>query len=172
MNVALLTAQDAKRYRALMLQAYEQVADAFTSSVEERAAEPESWWVERICGPEKDKAAFGAFVDGELVGTVALAFSHRAKTQHRAALIGMFVLPGSRGCGLGRALLEAAAKHALARGGVQTLVLTVTEGNASAIELYEAFGFERFGSEPMAIRTAGGYKAKVHMWKRLSDSGA
>jgi hypothetical protein len=30
-----------------MLRAYEVAADAFTSTPEERAAEPESWWVKR-----------------------------------------------------------------------------------------------------------------------------
>jgi hypothetical protein len=47
MHVARLIAADAPRYRALMLHAYEVAADAFTSTPEERAAEPESWWVKR-----------------------------------------------------------------------------------------------------------------------------
>ena len=167
MNIALLTAQDAKPYRSLMLQAYEQVADAFTSSVEERAAESESWWIERIGGPGLGKAAFGAFLNGELVGSVALAFSRKVKTRHRVQLLGMFVSPRNRGLGVGQALLEAAGQYALARDGVRSIVLTVTDGNAPAMELYRAFGFESFGTEPMAIRTPSGFKAKVHMWKSL-----
>jgi len=30
--------------------------------------------------------------------------------------------------------------------------------------LYERCGFRAFGTEPMAIATSAGYKAKVHMW--------
>jgi ribosomal protein S18 acetylase RimI-like enzyme len=167
MHVAELSAQDASRYRSLMLHAYEHAADAFTSTAEERAAEPESWWLERIGGPHGRKVAFGAFDGSELVGTVALEYSHKPKTLHRALVIGMYVLPGSRSSGVGRALLDAACRHALARPGMRTMVLTVTEGNAPAIALYRSFGFQPVGTEPMAILTPSGYKAKLHMWKNL-----
>jgi GNAT superfamily N-acetyltransferase len=163
-HVAPLTAADAPAYRALMLQAYAQAADAFTSTPEERAAEPESWWVTRIAAPDGGSVAFGAFLEDRLVGTVAVEYSAKPKTRHKALLIGMFVQPGCRGLGAGRALVEAAISHARSRGHVRTLVLTVTDGNAPARGLYEACGFEAFGTEPMAIRTPEGYLAKVHMW--------
>jgi hypothetical protein len=44
------------------------------------------------------------------------------------------------------------------------MILFVTEGNAPAIALYERYRFRPFGTEPMAIATPTGYKAKVHMW--------
>ena len=50
------------------------------------------------------------------------------------------------------------------RPGIQVVTLTVTEGNAPAIRLYESFGFKAFGVEPMAIAMPGGFKSKVHMW--------
>ncbi len=167
MHLAPLTARDAAQYRSLMLQAYAHDADAFTSTADERAAEPESWWIERIGGPRLDRAAFGAFVGSELVGTAALEFSRRPKTKHRVRLIGMFVQPQRRGAGVGKALLEAATEYALARDGARTMILTVTEGNAPAIALYTSFGFTSFGAEPMAILTPSGYRAKLHMWKDL-----
>ena len=40
MRIAPLTASDAPQYRELMLEAYVQAADAFTSTAEERANEP------------------------------------------------------------------------------------------------------------------------------------
>ena len=96
-------------------------------------------------------------------------FYPKPKTRHKALVVGMFVVPDRRGTGVGRALLDGAVQHALARGGIRTLVLTVTEGNVAATALYESFGFEAFGTEPMAILTPGGFRAKVHMWKRLVD---
>ena len=48
--------------------------------------------------------------------------------------------------------------------------LTVTEGNAAAIRLYESVGFTTFGAEPMAIATPTGFKSKVHMWLNLVAS--
>ena len=167
MRVALLTAADAPQYRRLMLHAYEHAADAFTSTAEERAAEPESWWVQRIADPKGSGAAFGAFRDSELVGTVALEFSRKPKTKHKVLVIGMYVLAEHRGAGAGRALVQAAVAYAKAYPGAMTMTLTVTEGNDPAIALYRTFGFQAFGIEPMAILTPSGYKAKVHMWRSL-----
>ena len=78
MHVARLEASDAARYRALMLHAYEAAADAFTSTPEERAAQPDSWWVKRLA--DADSVAFGAFFGDELAGTVTLEFATRSKT--------------------------------------------------------------------------------------------
>jgi ribosomal protein S18 acetylase RimI-like enzyme len=170
MHVARLIATDAPRYRELMLHAYEAAADAFTSTREERAAEPESWWVKRVADPNLLSASFGAFQDDKLVGTVTIEFSAKPKTKHKCHLIGMFVAESARGIGAGRALVHAALEAAAARPGVTVVTLTVTEGNASAIALYESCGFRTFGVEPLAIATASGFKSKVHMWLHLSST--
>ena len=47
MKVRRLVPEQAAEYRALMLEAYEAHADAFTSSVAERAALPLDWWQSR-----------------------------------------------------------------------------------------------------------------------------
>ena len=165
-----LTEADAPAYRALMLEAYE-VPDAFTSTPQERAAAPASFWVGRLAHPQGLSVAFGAFDAGALVGTVTLEFSDRAKTRHKAHVVGMYVRPEHQGKGIGRALLDAAVAHARTLAHVQVLNLTVTEGNAAALALYERAGFQAFGTEPMAVQTTDGYKAKVHMWKRLPAHG-
>lgn len=167
MHIARLKPSDAPRYRVLMLQAYELAADAFTSTAEERATEPEAFWVKRIADPAGSSAAFGAFDGQDLVGTAALEFSAKPKTQHKALVIGMYVSPAARGGGAGRALLKAIIEHARAKAGLAMLTLTVTEGNEPAIRLYRAAGFQAFGTEPMAIRTPSGFKGKVGMWLPL-----
>ena len=83
MHVARLVATDASRYRALLLHAYEAAPDAFTSTPEERATEPESWWVNRIAHPGSLSASFGAFRNDELIGTVTIEFSAKPKTRHK-----------------------------------------------------------------------------------------
>jgi RimJ/RimL family protein N-acetyltransferase len=166
-NVTILTAADVARYRALMLEAYAQAPDAFTSTPDERAAEPQSWWLRRIADPGGLTVAFGAFQDHELVGTVALEFSAKPKTRHKALLIGMYVTPLARGCGAGAALITAAMDHLARRPGITVVTLTVTLGNESAIRLYEQAGFAQFGVEPMAILTPSGYRAKVHMHREV-----
>ena len=67
-----------------MLEAYALAADAFTTTAEERALEPESWWIKRIADPKGHGASFGA-IDGErLVGTAAIEYSAKSKLKHAA----------------------------------------------------------------------------------------
>lgn len=174
-NIAVLTAAHALAYRAVMLHAYEHAADSFTSTAQERAAEPDAWWVNRIANPTGLTVAFGAFEDQHLVGVVALEFSAKPKTQHKALVVGMYVMPPSRGKGIARALMQAALDHAAARSGITVVQLEVTQGNEPATALYESLGFQAYGIEPMAVLTPGGYRSKVHMWQpvafRSSSSG-
>ena len=69
-------------------------------------------------------------------------------------------------------MVQAALTAARARSEIRLITLTVTEGNAPAITLYERCGFRPFGTEPMAIATPEGYKAKVHMWVPLGAATA
>lgn len=172
MPIALLTAADALRYRALMLEAYTLAADAFTSMPEERAVEPEAWWLNRIAHPLGLCVAWGAFEGDALIGTVALEYSAKPKTRHKALIIGMYVREAFRGTGTAQALLAAAIAHVQARPGLRAVMLDVTAGNAPAIALYRRAGFETFGTEPMAILTPTGFKAKLHMWRTVSNEHA
>jgi ribosomal protein S18 acetylase RimI-like enzyme len=167
-QVVPLAASDVAGYRELMLHAYTVEPDAFTSTPQERAAEPPSWWLKRLEDPAGLSLAFGAFRDGRLVGAVTLEFSTKPKTRHKAHLIGMFVHESCRGLGAGSALVQAALAAARARPAIRQITLTVTEGNAAAIDLYERCGFRAFGTEPMAVAVAGGFKAKVHMWMPIN----
>lgn len=169
MRIAALTASDAPQYRELMLEAYVEAADAFTSTAEERAKEPLSWWANRIASSSGLSQSFGAFLAEQLIGTVALEYSVKPKTQHSALVIGMYVKPSGRRLGAGAKLMQAAIAAARARSGLNVLRLTVTQGNEPAIRLYESVGFSAWGVEPMAILTPSGYKAKVHMAMPLGD---
>jgi GNAT superfamily N-acetyltransferase len=170
MRITSLTASDAQPYRELMLEAYVQAADAFTSTAEERANEPLSWWVERIASPSGLSQCFGAFQAEQLVGTVALEYSAKPKTRHSALVLGMYVRPVARRLGTGALLMQAVITAARAKPGLRMLRLTVTQGNEAAIRLYESFGFSPWGSEPMAILTPSGYQAKVHMALQLGGA--
>jgi ribosomal protein S18 acetylase RimI-like enzyme len=172
MPVSLLTPDHTPAYRDLMLEAYAGAPDAYTATAEERAAEPDSWWRQRVADPAGSTLCWGAFDDGDtLVGSVALEFGTRPKARHKALLIGMYVQPAARGRGLGDALLRAALQAAQARDGIRVVNLTVTEGNAAAIALYRRHGFVAWGTEPRAIASGDGFKAKVHMALPLRDAG-
>ena len=165
MNLIRLSPSHASEYRALMLSAYAQHPDAFTSSVDERARLPLSWWEQRLApGDAPLELVFGCFLGLELAGVAGLAFESRDKVRHKATLFGMFVPAQHRRLGLGAQLVAQALAHARTRAGVKLVQLTVTEGNLAARSLYERHGFVAFGLEPMAVAVAGGYVAKLHMW--------
>jgi GNAT superfamily N-acetyltransferase len=150
-------------YRDLMLEAFARVPEAFTSTVEERAALPESWWAARLSvDAAPDEIVFGALVDGALAGAVGLSFEKRSKTAHKATLFGMYVRPESRRLGLGRALVEAALATARERDRL-VVGLTVSGGNQKARRLYETCGFMAWGEEPLAMIQTGAFLSKVHM---------
>jgi GNAT superfamily N-acetyltransferase len=163
MHISTLTAANAWAYRALMLEAYEQTPDAFTTTAAERQAEPESWWVKRIGSADGLATSFGAWQDNNLVGTVALEYSAKPKTRHAVLVLGMYVQAPQRGTGVGLALMKAAIAAAASRPEIRILNLTVTEGNEPALGLYRSVGFVPWGVQPDAIRTETGFKGKVHM---------
>lgn len=172
MTVAVLTASHAVPYKALMLHAYEHAADAFTSTPEERAKETDEWWTTRIAHPQGLTVAFGALEEGRLVGTVALEFSAKPKTQHKALVVGMYVMPAARGQGLARILMQTAVQFCVRRGNIRAVQLEVTDGNLPAVALYQSLGFVAYGVEPMGLLTPTGFKSKVHMWLSLPAAPA
>jgi GNAT superfamily N-acetyltransferase len=64
---------------------------------------PLAWWAQRAAAADGSGLALGAWVDNTLVGSVALEFSSRAKTRHKAHLVGMYVQPAHQGQGMARA---------------------------------------------------------------------
>ena len=165
MTVRRLVPEQAADYRALMLEAYEAHADAFTSSVAERAALPLDWWQSRLSRREPpEEIVFGAFDDARLAGAAGLSFELREKARHKAHLFGMYVPLADRGRGFGRALVEAALAYARSRDHVRVVQLTVTHGNLAAQSLYQRCGFVAFGVEPYAVAVGSDYVSKMHMW--------
>lgn len=165
MHVRRLTPADALLYRALRLRALREHPDAFTSSYDEDTQQP----VEAAAARLRAHAFWGAYQAAELYGFVGLECETRAKNRHKATVVGMYVAPEVNGQGVGRALLAALLAHARAEG-LQSLVLTVTEGNAHAQRLYQGAGFASFGIEPDAIRIAGRSCAKNHMHLDLGQA--
>jgi len=168
MIIERLSPSHAETYRVLMLEAYAAHPDAFTSTVAERERLPMAWWEARLSvEPSAKELVLGAFHAGDLAGVVGLSFEQREKVRHKATLFGMYVRPSRRGQGIGRQLVQSALECARERADVLVVQLTVTEGNAPAVALYESCGFIRFGVEPLAVAVRSGYVSKLHMWRRL-----
>jgi ribosomal protein S18 acetylase RimI-like enzyme len=167
MEIRRLAPDDGPAYRALRLRALREHPDAFTSSYEEDVQQPLQVSFTRLASPLY--VFWGAFQGEELYGMVGLERELRSKNRHKGTVIGMYVTPEVAGQGVGRALLQALLAHARSEG-VESLVLTVTEGNAHAQRLYAGAGFRSFGIEPDAIRIAGQPFAKNHMHLDLNQA--
>lgn len=99
----------------------------------------------------------GAYVSAEtsLIGVVGLKRDQRDKERHKAALVGMYVVPEAAGRGVGRALLNELLARASRIDGLRQIQLVVTSRNEAARGLYESFGFRKYGCEVAALNVDG-----------------
>lgn len=164
MQIRRLTSEDAPQYRALRLRSFREHPEAFTTSWEELERQPLADTVKRLA--TADMKWWGAFEGETLAGYVGLDRETRAKSRHKATLVGMYVAPEFAGRGIARALVDVLLAEARADG-IELIALTVTHGNAKAAQLYERCGFRSFGIEPHAIKVDGRPYAKNHMYLKL-----
>ena len=95
-----------------------------------------------LLGREDAGRIFLVEPDGTPIGYVALCFGYSIEFGGRDAFVDeMYLDPGHRGKGIGRAVLEQVAAQARALG-VRALHLEVDRGNQRARRLYLSMGFE------------------------------
>lgn len=99
--------------------------------------------------------------DGEVVGWCDIHRSQREGFRHVGHL-GMGLLPGYRGRGIGRRLMEAAIAQAWEKG-VERIGLEVFASNPHAMALYEKLGFVREGVKRRSRKLDGRYDDDVLM---------
>ncbi len=159
-----LAAADLADYKALRDEMLLAHPEAFTSdAAAERHKEPADY-LQRlgVDRPEGGHFLLGALRGRRLVGSIGCERDPRLKVRHIGRVIGMMVRREARRQGIARALLEAGIGEAR-RAGLDTLVLTVTEGNDAAVSLYASAGFVTCGRLPRAIKLGGVYHAKLEM---------
>jgi len=146
-KIRRLTAEDSDPYRDIRLEMLANCPDAFGDSHDANITKTKTDWQTMLIG---SRAFFGAFVEGELVGTVNFLQETATKMVHRGLLLGMYVKQEMRGTGCARALVETVLVHA--KGKVLQVHLGVGAHNMPAIRLYEKAGFEHYGTDPRALR--------------------
>jgi ribosomal protein S18 acetylase RimI-like enzyme len=166
-DIRALAPDDAEAYSRLRLESLESDPEAFgTSDVEHRRLSIETIRA-RIAPDPENKFVIGAFVDGQLVGSVGLVRETNIKERHKARLWGVYVKANVRGQGLGRRLLTELLHRAARIEGVEQIVLAVAAPQAAAIALYRSLGFVSFGREPRALKLGGRYVDEEYMILRL-----
>lgn len=143
-------AHDWRRVRAIRLRALEDAPDAFGSTLEGALAMPDEEWQARAA-----RETTGTFlaVDTSVrsddhdrdrdVGLVA-TMPYEGKEAGSAGLFSMWVAPGARRFGVGRALIAAVLEWARAAGFAR-VYLDVGDHNDGAIALYARMGFRATG---------------------------
>ena len=165
MRVQRLRENDWASFRELRLRSLLGSPEAFGSTYGEESSRTERAWRDWAAGRWRGGIAAvfaGRADDGEAVGTsTGVEYEAEPGVAHVYA---MWVVPDSRGAGVGRALVDAVADWARDRG-CDRLVLSVTESNQTARRFYEACGFEDTG-ERKALREDPGLQT-LSLAKRL-----
>lgn len=135
-------------------------------------AQIEALPLERIQGFVRQSVADDAVqffaVDGDRVVGWADVFPGWAHAVRHVGSLGMGVLPGYRGQGLGRQLLQACIDKARAQG-LTRIELEARADNLGAIRLYEQLGFRHEALKRQAMRFQGRYFDAVQMSLLLED---
>jgi hypothetical protein len=166
MTIRALLPGDAAAFQAVRLRGLQECPAAFASSHEEEVDTPIEQVAQRL-QPQADRAVLGWFQDGGLHGVVGVYRERLRKLAHKAVIWGVYVVPEARGAGVGRALLTHALHHAAVELGVRQVILGVNVENRPAIALYEALGFETFGTEREFLRVGDRFHDEYQMVRHL-----
>lgn len=167
-NVRLLRLEDATLLVSLRREALETDPLSFMASAEDdRGLSLE--FVRNMLANHQEQAVAGAFEEGRLTGMVGLYRETKVKRRHVGGIWGMYVTPGARSKGIGRALLDAAIRQAR-EWGLDQVQLGVMDTALAARRLYEAAGFRPWGVEPRALHWAGRFVDEHHLTLDLRES--
>ena len=116
-----------------------------------------------------DSFTLGAYAENVLAGVVSFARDgeDREKLRHKGIMFTMYVSKEFRGHGIARELLEELIKRVKIIPDIEQINLIVIANNLRAKQLYEKFGFEKFGTEQNSIKWKGKYFSEDQMVLRL-----
>ena len=146
-KVERLGGADAEAFRELRLEGLKKHPEAFGASWAEEASLSTGDFERRL----NSSAVFGVRnADQTLDGVVGFFVIGGEKQRHKGVLWGMYVRPEMRNLGIGWALVRQVITYA--KPTVEELRLTVLPSNETARRLYSRAGFEKYGTEPRALK--------------------
>jgi GNAT superfamily N-acetyltransferase len=162
-SIRRLTAEDTSAFFVLRQRCMVEAFDYFRSSPADIQADGLEDCLHRLQSPST--RIVGAFHGDVLVGIGGITRETREKLRHKALLWGMFVVPDAAGQGIGEAIVQALIAEA--QDFVQSLHLTLLDGNGRAQALYERCGFAIYGREPQSVMQPSGTVDELLMWRAM-----
>ncbi|GAQ74184.1 GNAT family N-acetyltransferase [Streptomyces turgidiscabies] len=126
---------------------------AFLETYEQAVSRPDSFWQERVQGGAEGATGAQQIIaegpDGEWVGGLVVLVEEPGTTdwagfaveRRQGHIVGVFMLPEHRGCGLTDVLFDAALEWAWEAADVERVRLIVHQDNARAQRFYRRVGF-------------------------------
>lgn len=139
LQIKKLPAERWGEFKALRLEALQNVPLAFGSSYEEEINFNDKIWKERI------KNTLFATLNDNPVGMIVFLINPKKKLNHIAEIFGVYVKEKHRDKKIGRQLIESAINLIRQNKSIKKIKLTVTSVQDPAIKLYASFGFETVG---------------------------
>jgi len=169
MEIRELNPSDTASYRILRVQALNEWPPAFGSPASEEK-EKSIKETESFLSGSKERKLFGSFDGDKLTGIVRHSLYSGSNEGHRAYIAGLYVEPGHRGQGIGRALLARGIEESKKNKEIRRVNLTVVSNQSAAISLYESMGFEKCGIDYEAFSAKGQYFDEILMTKPIKRS--
>ena len=151
-------------YKKIRLELLLDNKESFGSSYEEESLFNDEFWIDRLS--KKNVHTIGAYIEEEIVAIIVLVLNVRSKMKHVATINSLYVKPSFRNQGIAYDMLKY-AEHIAKINGVERLNLSVIDSNTNAIELYQRFGFVKYGIEPDTIKVDNNYHSLSLMSKKL-----
>ncbi|OEC89431.1 GNAT family N-acetyltransferase [Acinetobacter sp. YK3] len=156
-EIKILDVDELNDFREIRLSALAKAPEMFGSTYDAEIVKPLSFFQSCL----SSSTIFGVYYKDKIIGLATLTREQGIKLSHKAILSSVFIEPEFQRQGLASALLRTVIAYAKAH--VEQILLTVADGNQSAIRLYEKFGFQLYGTEQKALKNNAEYTNELLM---------